>query len=59
MLKQGKANLGLGIEAQFLQRSEWGKEGDCLDAFKGNEWVDQTGEELRRARRFQGFSLNR
>ena len=53
MLKQGKANLGLGIEAQFLQRSEWGKEGDRHDAFKGNEWVDQTGEELRRARRFQ------
>ena len=58
MLKQGKANLGLGIEAQFLQRSEWGKEGDHLDTFTRNEWIDQTGEELRRARKSQGFSLN-
>jgi len=36
-----------------------GKVGDRLDVFKGYEWMDMTGEELRRARNFQEFSLNR
>jgi len=48
----------LGDEAQFLQRSDWSKVGNCLDALKASEWVDQTGEELRRARESQEFSLN-
>ena len=54
----GKGRFGLGDEAQFLQRSDWSKEGNCLDALKQVRWVDQIGEELRRARESQGFSLN-
>jgi len=42
-----------------LQRSFWGKVGECLDAFEGGEWIRMTGEELRRARNHQEFSLNR
>ena len=29
-----KGKFGCGNETQFLQRSDWGKEGDCLDALK-------------------------
>ena len=56
---QGKGSFGCGDEAQFLQKSTWGKVGDCLDAFKENEWLDLIGEKLRRERNFQGFSINR
>ena len=53
----GKAIWARG-EAQFLQRSDWGKEGNHFDALKQVRWVYQTSEELRRARKSQGFSLN-
>ena len=56
---KGKAILGAGMRHSFLQRSTQGKVGDRLDAFKENEWLDLTREKLRRARSFQGFSLNR
>ena len=56
--KMGKANFGLRDEAQFLQRSDWGKEGNYFDALKQVRWINQTGEELRRARESQEFSLN-
>ena len=55
---KGKAILECGDEAQLLQRSTWGKIGDCIDALKQVRWVDQTGEELRSAMESQGFSLN-
>ena len=50
---QGKGNFGCGDEAQFLQRSTWGKIGDCFDAFKENEWLDLTGEKLRKQETFK------
>ena len=39
---------------QFLQRSFWGKVGNRPDVFKGIEWIDMTGEELRRAIKHKG-----
>jgi len=57
--KLGKAILGAGMRHSFLQRSFWGKVGDCLDAFERVEWTRMTGEELRRARNHHEFSLNR
>lgn len=35
--RKWKGNLGCGDETQFLQRSFWGKIGNCLDALKGFE----------------------
>ena len=32
--KKGKAVLGAGIRPSFLQSSDWGREGNGLDAFK-------------------------
>ena len=51
--------IGLGDEAQFPWSSDWGKEGNHFDALNQVRWIDQTCEELRRARGSQEFSLNR
>ena len=58
-MKKWERQIGLGDEAQFLQSFDWGKEGNRFDALKRVRWIDQTGEELRRARKSQEFSLNR
>jgi hypothetical protein len=42
-----------------LQGVLWGKVGDCTDVFELSEWIGMTGEELKRARNLQGFSLDR
>ena len=55
----GKGNFGCGDWTQFLQGVLWGKVGDCIDAFELSEWIGMTGEELKRARNLQGFSLDR
>jgi len=34
MLENGMENLGTGMRHNFLQSFDWGKEGNCFDAFE-------------------------
>ena len=59
MENREKVILGAGIGHSFLQGVLWGKVGDCIDAFERVRWARMTGEEIKRARNLQEFSLDR
>ena len=50
---QGKGKFGSKDEAKFLQSFGWGKVGSSFDAFRLNEWIEKTSEELKRARGYR------